>query len=171
MRKAVMPFVLSVGLITVWAAPAEAAATRAEYVAQVDPICQSSVGPLGAAWGAYHRSAKRTNHAAKVDNIKGFLSGTKKESITLNRLSTTRTGMIEQIASVPPPDTDAGVMAVWLNDLRQESALEGAAASAVLGLQIDKFFKRLGQADKAQNAAKTAIAGFGFQVCGVFPVQ
>lgn len=56
MRKAVMPFVLSVGLIAVWAAPADAASTRAEYVAQVDPICQSFVGPNDDAIGAYFRT-------------------------------------------------------------------------------------------------------------------
>ena len=34
-----MPFVLSVGLIVVWAAPANAAPTRAEYVAQAEAVC------------------------------------------------------------------------------------------------------------------------------------
>jgi hypothetical protein len=171
LRRGSAVLVLSLVLCAVAATPAAAAPTRPEYIAQVDPICQSSAGPLGTAWGAYHRAYKRTTHAAKVGNFKAFLSGTKKESVTLNQLSRTRTGMLDQIAAVPPPDADAGTIGVWLTDLRNESAFEAAAASAALSLKINKFFKKLGQADKAWNAGKVAIAGFGFQACGVFPVQ
>ena len=65
MRKAVMPFVLSVGLIAVWAAPADAASTRAEYIAQVDPICQSFVGPESSALSAFITNSKRLGRVAK----------------------------------------------------------------------------------------------------------
>lgn len=58
MRKPVMPFVLSLGLIAVWAAPANAASTRAEYVAQVDPICQSFVGPQAKTIKTYNKNYK-----------------------------------------------------------------------------------------------------------------
>ena len=64
MRKGVIPFVLSVGLIAIWAAPADAASTRAEYIAQVDPICQSFVGPLGDSWAGYHKNYKAMTRAA-----------------------------------------------------------------------------------------------------------
>jgi len=170
MRKAVMPFVLSMGLVVGWAAPADAASTRAEYIAQVDPICQSFVGPLGEAWSAYHRNFKRTIRAARADNTKAFLRGTKKVAQSLNLISRTRTGMVDQIAAVPPPDTDAGTIGTWLSDLRQEGALESSAASAVLSLRINKFFRRLRQADDAETVARGAISGFGFTVCGNFPV-
>jgi hypothetical protein len=39
MRRATLAIVLALGLIAVVASPASAAATRAEYIAQVDPIC------------------------------------------------------------------------------------------------------------------------------------
>jgi hypothetical protein len=170
MRKAVVPFVLSVGLMVVWAAPADAASTRADYIAQVDPICQSFVGPMGAAWGAFDRAFKRTTRAARKGTLKAFLRGTKREAGSLNQLAGTRTSMIDQIAVVPPAGADVGAIAVWLDHLRQEVAFERSAASAVRKLQIGKYFNRLKQADTAENAGHQAIAGFGFQVCGNFPV-
>lgn len=170
MRRGTIAVILSLGLIAAWADTAAAAPTRAEYVAQVDPICQSAAGPLGAIWRAYNKTFKRTDHAVKVGNTKGFLRGTKKLSQLLNQLSGTRTGMIDQIAAVPPPDADAGTVGTWLGDLRQEVTFEQSAARAVLRLRIGKFFSFLRQADRASTAGKTAIAGFGFQSCGVFPV-
>jgi hypothetical protein len=169
MRKAVIAVVLSLGLSVVWAETAAAAPTRTEYVAQVDPICQSAVGPLGTIWHGYNKTFKRVDHAVKVGNTKGFLTGTKRLSQLLNSLARTRTGMVDQIAAVPPPDADAGTIGTWLGDLRQEAGFEYSAANAVLKLQIGKFFQRLHRADAASTAGKGAIAAFGFHVCGVFP--
>jgi hypothetical protein len=73
MRKAFMPFVLSVGLIAVWAAPANAASTRAEYIAQVDPICQSFVAPENAAFRSYRKNDKRWFHLASSGSLKAWL--------------------------------------------------------------------------------------------------
>jgi hypothetical protein len=170
MRKAVMPFVLSVGLIAVWATPANAASTRAEYIAQVDPICQSFVGPMGDAWGTFTRAFKRTTRAAKAGNTKAFLRAVKNESQSLNQLAATRASLIGQITALPPPEADAATIGTWLNHLRQEVAFESAGASANLKLQIGKYFRKLRQADKAERAGGQAISGFGFQVCGNPPV-
>lgn len=109
--------------------------------------------------------------AAKAFRVSRFLKLTKKTAASLSLLSQTRTGMTDQIAAVPPPAEDASTVGSWLGYLGQEEAFESSGASALLRLRIDKFFKRLGQADKAWTAGKGAIAGFGFQVCGVFPIQ
>jgi hypothetical protein len=170
MRGALIAFVLSAVLIGLGAAPANGAATRAEYIAQVDPICQSFAGPLGDAWRAFHRNFKRTTRAARKGDLKALVRGTKREARSLNQLAATRTSMIDQIAVVPPPEADAGTIAIWLNHLRREVAFERSAASATLNLQFGKYFKKLRQADKAEKAGMQAIAGFGFQVCGNFPV-
>jgi hypothetical protein len=170
MRKALFALVVSVGLLAAWPGAAAAAPTRAEYIAQVDPICQSFVAPLGSAWRAYNKNFRDTSRAARKGNSKAFLRGTKKLARSLNLISTTRTTLIGQIAAVPPPDADAGTITTWLNDLRQEAGIEIAAASKVKRLQFGKFFKLLRQADGVETAGKEAIAGFGFAVCGVFPI-
>ena len=40
----------------------------------------------------------------------------------------------------------------------------------MLALSIDKFFKRLGQADKALFLGKKTALGLGLHTCGTFPV-
>jgi hypothetical protein len=170
MRKALVALVLSICLLGAWPGAAAAAPTRAEYIAQVDPICQSFVAPLGAAWRSYNKAFKATNRAVNKGNTKGFLRGTKKLSQALNGISSNRNTMIGQIAAVPPPDLDAGTIATWLNALRQEVGFESSAARAILALKIGKFFKFGRQADDAETAGKQAIAGYGFAVCGVFPI-
>jgi hypothetical protein len=169
-RRAVVVLVLSTVLVAVGTPPADAASTRAEYIAQVDPICQTFAGPLGDAWGAFHRNFKGMLRAAKSGNFKRFLKGTKRMAVSLNGISQTRTSMIDQIAAVPPLAGDAGTVGTWLGYLRQEGGLEGSAASALRRLQIAKSFHRLRRADKASAAGIGAISGFGFQVCGTFPV-
>ena len=144
MRKGLIALALSVGLLAAWPGVAATAPTRSEYIAQVDPICQSFVAPLGSAWRKVARS--------------------------LNRISGTRTILIGQIAGVQPPDADAGTINTWLNDLRQEAGIETSAAAAIKRLKFGKFFTLLRQADGAETAGKQAIAGFGFAVCGVFPI-
>lgn len=170
MRKTLVGLVLSVCLLGAWPGSAAAAPTRPEYIAQVDPMCQSFVPPLGSAWKAYNKNFRATSAAARKGNTKAFLRGTKKVARSLNLISSTRTTLIGQIAAVPPPDADAGTINTWLNDLRQEAAIETSAAGAVKRLKLGKFFKLLRQADNAETAGKQAIAGFGFAVCGVFPI-
>jgi hypothetical protein len=169
MRKALIPFVLSVGLIAVWAAPADAASTRAEYIAQVDPICQSFVGPEDVAYRAYVRDSKREAHLAGKGTLKAWLKATRRTSHSLTRFTQIDASLNEQIATVPPPAADAGTIATWLNNRRQFDAL---AASAAVALnrpvpQIGKYFKRVKQANASLDAAGRAIEGFGFQVCEV----
>jgi hypothetical protein len=169
MRKAVVPFVLSVGLIAVWAAPADAASTRAEYIGQVDPICQSLVDPHDAAVRAYNRSAKRMLHLSGSGTLKAWLAATRRASKLLTALTQVEVALLDQIAAVPPAAPDVGTIGTWLNGRRQSDAL---AASAAVALnrpvpQVGKFFKRIKQANSAFAAADRAIEGFGFQVCGV----
>ena len=54
MRRALISSVLSIGLIAFGASPADATLTRAEYIAQLDPICQAFVGPETNAVGAFN---------------------------------------------------------------------------------------------------------------------
>jgi hypothetical protein len=169
MRKAVMPFVLSMGLIAVWASPADAASTRAEYIAQVDPICQPFVGPENVAYKAYRKNAKRWDHLAVSGSLKAWLNATRRTSKSLTRFVQLDVTLVEQIAAVPPPAADAGTVGTWLDDRRQANALTASAAAAlnrpIPG--IDKYFKQVKRANAWAAAAQRAIDGFGFQVCGV----
>ena len=166
MWKAVMPFVLSVGLIAVWAVPADAASTRAEYVAQVDPICQSYKGPEFNAAKAYQRNNKLWVRTATKGTVKTFVRQTHRLAQSLFAWDRLHSRMTEQIAAIPPVPTDAAVIDTWLNDRRQSDAFADQAASALNKFQIRRFFRLTARADKVERAGIQAINGFGFQVCG-----
>ena len=168
MRKAVMAFVLSAGLIAVWAAPADAASTRAEYVAQVDPICQSFVGPNDDAISAYLRNWKRLGPVASKGTLQQFGAQTKRVASSLKRVAQIHADLTNQIAMVPPPTEDFGTVGTWLNDRRQEEALLRSAASILVQFRPYKqYFRKLNLADAADEAATRTVSGLGFQVCEV----
>jgi len=162
MRKAVIPFVLSVGLITVWAVPADAASTRAEYIAQVDPICQSFVVPRTDAFKAYTKNVTRLLFSSGPKPARGDF---KRTARSLNRLVQLRASLTTQIATVPPPAEDAVTVGTWLNDRRQAEALWASAASALNHFKLGVFQRRLAAGGAAFDAGEEAIAGFSFQVC------
>jgi hypothetical protein len=146
---------------------AGAASTRAEYIAQVDPICQTYVAPVTNAFKAYHRAFKTMNRRAKSGPVKAFLKSIRRTASTLTNVAQVHLSMLQQIAAVAPPSADSATINAWSTALGQEQANEVAAVTALRQFRFGVFFKRLNQADAAVNAAGTAISGFGFTVCGV----
>ena len=167
MRKAVIPFVLSMGLIAVWAVPAGAASTRAEYIAQVDPMCAASVGPENDAAQRVIKNLRRLGSVANSGKAKGFVKQTRRTAGSITQLATIDSNLTDQISAVPPPSADAGTIASWLSGRRQSDASLNSAATALRQYKFRVFLKRLKQAGAADSAAKAAVSGFGFQVCGV----
>jgi hypothetical protein len=155
------------GMLFVAAARATPAPTRAEYIAQVDPICQTFVGPMNLAWRAYRKSASSAEAHLDKGTYGNWVRLVRQTAKSLDRLAETRTAMVDQIAGVPPAVSDVQAVDTWLSSLRQESGFEISAASALRKLRFGKANHRSTQADHAQAAANRAIAGFGFQVCGV----
>ena len=169
MRRILATLGLAVALIGAGAAPAGADATRAEYIAQVDPICESFVGTHDAAVKAYTKDAKRMNHLAGKGTLKAWLKATRRTSHSLTRLTQIEESLFEAFAAVPPPAADAVTIGTWLDDRRRSTALAASAAAALNRPvpEIGKYFKQIKQANAAVAAAARAIEGFGFQVCGV----
>jgi hypothetical protein len=164
-----MTFVLSVGLIAVGVSPANAASTRAEYIAQIDPICQAFVGPENAALRSYRKADKRWFHLASSGTLKAWLKQTRRVSRSLQRLNQLDITLNDQIAAVPPPAADAGTVGSWLNTRRQVNAFTASAAAALNRPvpAVTKYFKLVDRANAAISTSTSAIAGFGLQVCGV----
>jgi hypothetical protein len=167
MHRAVTAFVLSVGLIAAGAAPAVADSTRAEYIAQVDPICQAFVGPERDAGKTFIKNVKRWARLAESEKVKPFVRQTRRTASSLDRLVQIDVRLTDQIAAVPPPAADAGTIGTWLNYRREADGLLSSAASAFRHFKFRLFLKRAGAADAASTASIRTISGFGFQVCGV----
>jgi hypothetical protein len=167
MRKAVMPLVLSMGLIAVWAAPADAASTRAEYIAQADPICQSFVGPATDAATAYRKDYKEWERRLTKGKLKPWVRQTHRTFRSLRRLVQLTAALTDQITAVTPPPEDAGTVNAWLINRNKSERWAYSAALAFDGFKFDRFYKLIDRAIRFQNAAFRTIDGFGFQVCGV----
>jgi hypothetical protein len=146
---------------------ASAAPTRAEYIAQVDPICQTFVAPLTGAFNAYHRAFKKLNKSAKSGTVKAFLRSIRRTARTLDAVAQLHLSMLQQISAVPQPSSDLAQLNAWTTALGQEQVNEVGAATALRHFKFGAFFKRLDQADAAVNVATNAITGYGFAVCGV----
>jgi hypothetical protein len=167
MRRAVIGAVLSMGAIAVGAAPANGAATRAEYVAQVDPICQAFRGPASAADSAYIKNYKRWFRVARKGTVKAFVRQTNRTAGSLLRFTQIHMSVTDQIATVPPAAADTGTVNTWLNYRRKSDAFSTSAASALRQLKFKRFFEQNDHADAAEAAGRVTIAPFGFQVCAV----
>lgn len=149
MRKAVLPFVLSVGLLVVWVAPADAASTRAEYIAQVDPICQS-------ANVAMYQAAKGLQRDKKLGRFKVAAQKIRAEVAIFSPA-------VEQIAAVEPPPTDAQLIGTWVQLLRSEIPVaKRLAKDYAHGHLRTKAYFRLGTLTTESEAL---VADFGYQHC------
>ena len=151
MRK-VMPFVLSLGLIAVWAAPADAASTRAEYIAQADPVCQSTeaaerqaLGPKGTVLRLMKKGRFKAAAHRERNTVVAFSAG------------------VEQLAALTPPSADTQLIASWGQMLRAQYPVGKQIAAAMAhGRDLSKLFVRLGSMNLKTHAL---VADFGFGYC------
>jgi hypothetical protein len=167
MRRALIVLVVSMGLIAGIAAQAEGASTRAEYVAQVDPICQAFAGPQIKAGKAFTKNYKLWVRDLSHGTLKNWVRQTDRTARSLRHFDQIHASLTDQIAGVPPLPDDAGTVDTWLNDRRQADAFSEAAASAFGHFKFDRFRRLVRRANQADGAGADAISGFGFQVCGV----
>jgi len=150
------------------AGPASAASTRAEYIAQADPICQTYAAQEGAALSAYHRNFKLWQRDFTKGSLKAWVRQEKRTAASLRLFNQIFATVTEAVAAVPPPAADAGLVSTWIASRRQAGGYATAAASALNRFQITRFFKLARQADNAESAGLQAITAFGFTVCGVY---
>ena len=147
---------------------ANGASTRAEYVAQVDSICQSFVASHDSAVRAFLKNEKLLGPVAKHGTLKQFGAQTKRIARSLKRVAGIEANLTNQIATVPPPAEDFATVGTWLDYRRQEEALLRSAASILVQFKPYKqYIRKLNMADAADQAATRTVSGLGFQVCEV----
>jgi hypothetical protein len=169
LRGAVAVVLLAIPVVAV--APADAASTRAEYIAQVDPICQSFVDPANVAVNRELQSFDKWLRNGGISGKgKAWKRATRRLAGSLKGLAQIRASLTAQIAAVPPPPDDAETVGRWLDARRQSEALATSAALALRTFKIRLFNKRFLAAATAYVTSGRAISGFGFQVCGVAPL-
>ena len=95
-----MPFVVSLGLLAVWAVPAHAASTRVEYAAQAEPICRAEAKDTSRLWKHFVQADRHFKFHAAGNALEGIGS----------RIAFSNT----QLRLIPPPSGDEATIAGWL---------------------------------------------------------
>jgi hypothetical protein len=100
--------------LAITAPAADAASTRAEYVAQVDPICHTT--DLKA------KRLSRRHHLPRVIDLSVLRSGEREDQLVVARqlaLSHKVIGpFIAAVSPIPPPPGDEAIIAKWVGDYR-----------------------------------------------------
>jgi hypothetical protein len=150
-RRVALAFGLALIAITAFAAPAGAASTRAEYVVQIEPICQSAKKPAIKTFTQVIKFSDKLGIDDREDLEKKQIK--RKVRALTSRLyldwAAIYGGVTERVAAVPPAPGDEGAIANWLDSRRTVTAdLETAARAYKHGKE--KLVKRIGrQADRA----------------------
>jgi hypothetical protein len=154
LRRALIAVLVSTVLIGVAAAPASAESTRAEYIAQADPIC--AAGSQG-----------------QINAIRGLSSDIKRGQLgkaarKIRRGGAIFSGAIEQVAALEPPAADSQLIAAWIDSLRAQPPIINRFAGA-LGHGNAKPLKKLANQLLSVDArTKAMVADYGFQACNGF---
>jgi hypothetical protein len=138
---------------------AVAATTRAEYVAQADPICKASGDQIDKRLpGLIKRIAKRPNITPSVAFAYGLALGGKIFAQETN-----------QLAAIAPPPGDEAAVSGWLDGRRTYKRQVDRAVAAGKHNKKKPMLRRFKQAVTAVSQANQLVASFGFQYCVVPP--
>jgi hypothetical protein len=141
-----------------------AASTRSEYVAQVDPVCQSEL--------AQERAVTRPA-TKKVQRIETRGLDLDKELKLVgpiiargyNRLAAIQRDADSMIASIPPAPGDEAVVSSWLGQRAAFTDLFQRSAQAIAHQHRRRFFSLLFKALGVEQTAAETIQEFGFASC------
>lgn len=151
-RAAVTVTIVAVVLGSV-SASAEAA-TRAEYIAQVDPICETTNMAMKRAQRGSVRDLRNGRH--------------RKAGHKVARAARIFQDGISETAAVSQPDADAALLSEWIAGLQRQAKLMLDVAKAVKASPLRQPRLRRSQRrwQRQVDANAELIAGFGFQSCG-----
>jgi hypothetical protein len=153
---------LAITLVALSPAPASAASTRAEYVAQVDPICHGIEVKEIAATRIFKRRIRHL-HVRPVDLES---KPVRRAAVRFYRsvLRSFRSGF-DQIAAVPPAPGDEAVVSAWLQGLRKFERRFQRVIPLVARGEERKAGRALSRAFKVAGQADLRVQDFGFQHC------
>ena len=156
--------------IALCAAPAQAATTRAEYVAQVDPICQAGQAQVALVLQPFLRAAKRAKRHHSLNERK-----TARKLRRMLKAAYAQTAVIghqvnDQIATVPPAPDDVSLIQVWLRARNEFVDLETQLLSAKpkTDKQAFRLFSGFFVLSARALEVSDLVRDFGFVYCTTY---
>jgi hypothetical protein len=158
---------ISVIALAITAAPASAATTRADFVAQSDPICQNGQAQESV---AAQPLLSATRRAKKHRNRKTSRRADRALLAYFAQYSNIERAVNAQIATIPPAPDDVSLVQVWLRargeTLDFESQLFNTKINPKAGFNgLVKFFTLFGEIAIRQEESVDIVRDFGFQYC------
>jgi hypothetical protein len=169
-------------LVGLTATPSYGAATRAEYVAQVDAICQTSIQQVSAARQRGNRLVKKQNRRIakqdkRLENTGRFSAAKKIRAragkqlgrafhLTLGVPASIWDGFTNQIAAVAPALSDEATVAGWLASRRTYVQLIYGVIRTARHGKVFEVLPKILDAAHVRHQGEQLIAGFGFTYCG-----
>jgi hypothetical protein len=153
MRRLRPPHLLLLALCCLLAIPAaaHAAATRAEYVAQADPVCASANRDI-------HRLNKRFSSLDK-DGRYGAAGQ------TLKRTGARLSASIAQVRSITPPPGDEQTISSWLGEVARIAANNRRMGTAEAQQHFRRVFVLQVKNFLVARRAHELVADWGFHAC------
>jgi hypothetical protein len=145
--------VLCLGL----AAVARADVTRADYVAQVEPICKANTD-------ANERILKGAKSRAKRGKTKAAAG-------QFSRAAGAFADTVSQLRAVPQPPDDAAVLQSWLGYLDKETLYLGRIAADLRRDQLNRAQADALQLKRNADIANDTVISFGFNYCRINPAK
>jgi hypothetical protein len=159
-------------VLAVTASHAHAATTRAEYVAQADPICLAGMNQEAAISHPLQKAAKR---AKRHPGRKSDRRLNRTVRAYFQQYTAIEHSVNDQIAAVPPAPEDVSLIQVWLRARDDLTDLEarlfaskphGRGLKAFAHLFTDFFTLAARQLEVAD-----LVRDFGFQYCNATPPE
>jgi hypothetical protein len=148
------------------AVPAQAATTRADFVAQADPICQNGLAQEAVAIQPVIRAAKRVKKHHTRKAAKRF---DRAFSFYFAQFANIERAVNAQIATVPVAPDDVSLIQVWLRargellDVESRLFLRPTEGKGLKGFAqvFNDLFELIGR----QLEVSDLVRDFGFQYC------
>jgi hypothetical protein len=169
MRKTVIAFVLSMGLVGVAAAPASAVQSRPTYVAQAEPVCMAAIQQEVGAFTAFSKAYKRYRAVKPPTkpSTNRFIRQSVRFFSVISRVETDLNTQLSAIPvpAVPPVDPSGPIATAWLQKRGEAIGFLNQGIVALKHRNLRAFLSAVDQYDAALRAANAMVADWGFQYC------
>jgi hypothetical protein len=150
MRRLLPPLVV-IAALAAMVASSQAAATRAEYVAQAEPIC-----------GLANDDIAHLNRRFRALHKRGDF---KKAGKALSRTGTRLSASIDQVRAITPPPGDEQTVASWLGLVDKVALANLRMGRAEAHENFDVRLRIQRQGRKIGERAHKQVADWGFHAC------
>jgi len=153
---------LALALAVLVAASAEGAATRAEYVAQAEPICAETNSDIARLDKRFFTLADKGLEARKRPTQKRFF---RKAGGVIKETAAAFDASVAAVRLIPPPPGDEQLITQWLDINARRADLNRDRGKAFAKLRFRRAAQLQSQNVLLADEAHGLVADFGFHAC------